>query len=63
MKVFNIKVYGIEQSLIRAGYPYQTEVNEDMDTMIAQHSITPQMLARGKKLGNTDIGSGHSNYL
>lgn len=63
MKVFNIKVYGIEQSLIRAGYPYQTEVNEDMDTMIAQYSITPQMLARGKKLGNTDIGSGHSNYL
>ena len=63
MKIFNCRVYGLEQSLIRAGYPMQTTINEAMDEAIEQHGITEQMINRGIKLGNTPSGSGHSNFL
>jgi len=61
MKIFNVQTYGIAESLIRAGYPMQTVINDRMDIPIASYGLTAPMLSRGIKLGNAD--SGHSNFL
>lgn len=60
LKIFNVKIYGLAQSLIRSGYPMQTIVNERMDL-----DTTPleSLLIRGGKLGKAPQGSGHDNFL
>lgn len=62
-KIFNVRTYGLVESLIRSGYPMQTVINEDMSTAVAQYGITDTMLKRGIKLGNTKGGSGHDCFL
>lgn len=62
-KIFNVRTYGLAESLIRSGYPMQTVINEDMQGFVAQHGITDTMLKRGIKLGNTKGGSGHDCFL
>ena len=63
MKIFNVKTYGLAESLIRAGYPMSTLINEDMQRVVDQYGITDDMLNRGEKLGNVKGGSGHDNFL
>lgn len=72
MKIFNTNVYGLEESLIRSGYPMQTKIEEInfkhisglknnglMEEMIG---ISPE-LKRGQKLGNSPASSGHDCFL
>ena len=65
MKIKNVKVYGLESSIIRSGYPMQVGEPEDL----AEHYIQRQMFPSAKnkdrafKLANTPIGSGHNNFL
>lgn len=63
MKIANIAIYGLAESLIRAGYPMQTLINEDMQSFVEQCGITDTMLKRGIKLGNTKGGTGHDKFL
>ena len=63
MKMFNIKTYGLNESLIRSGYPMSTVINEAMETAVAQYGITEDLVKRGKTLGNAKGGSGHDKYL
>lgn len=63
MKIINIQTYGLAESLIRAGYPMSTLINEDMHSAVKQYGITDTMLKRGIKLGNANGGSGHDNFL
>ena len=59
MKVFNIGVYDLEESLIASGYPMATEIHY----MSEDVSYSDNDLKRMIKLGNTQIGSGHDQAL
>ena len=59
MKILNTKVYGIKESLVAMGYPMRTDIDV-MDKMIL---VDTKAFARGNKLGNTPIGSGHDTGL
>lgn len=52
MRVFNVAVYGLEDSLRRAGFPKTVDVD----------GVAPS-LDRGILLGSTGMGEGHDNFL
>lgn len=56
MQILNTEVYGLKQSLIRAGYPMSVE-----PVGVLQESTND--MTRGTKLGNTRAGSGHDCFL
>ena len=62
MKIKNVRVYGLKESIIRSGYPMQVGEPEDLD-MPDLLSICDRNNRRAKKLANTPAGSGHNNYL
>lgn len=57
MKIENVRVYGLEESIVASGYPMQTWVSQQMQKPNEKDAN------RAKRLGNTPIGSGHNNYL
>lgn len=57
MKVSNVKIYGLEESIVASGYPMLTEIKEN--TL----NITEQDFKRATNLGNTKIGEGHDQFL
>lgn len=65
MKIKNVKVAFLEESIIRSGYPMQVGEPEDL----AEHYMQRQMFPsaknkdRANKLANTPNGSGHNNFL
>lgn len=60
MKFKNVKIYGLEESIIRSGYPHQT--GEPFD--IEENQISSENAQfRAKKLAKTPVGSGHNNFL
>ena len=60
MLVFNIEVLGMKSALIRAGYPMQTIVNEEITL-----DSTPKekLIERGKRLAHSPIGHGDDKFL
>jgi len=54
-RITNVKVYGIEDSLIASGYPMMTDVTEVQ--------TVEQMKKRARVLGNAVTGSGHDSFL
>lgn len=74
MKFKNVKVYGLNESIIRSGYPHQLNEPADLDSLIylsgydTNHNEIYYILdetanIRSKKLAATQIGSGHDNFL
>lgn len=66
MKIKNVNVYGLNESIIRSGYPMQTGEPEDLYIGAEQSfnvELTLQDKNRAIKLANTPIGSGHNNFL
>ena len=74
MKIKNVKVYGLEESIIKSGYPMQVgephDMLEDSDGDLFYYANnTPtyhdnlKNNNRGRKLANTPNGSGHNNFL
>lgn len=64
MEIKNVKVYGLEESIIRSGYPMQ--IGEPKDLIIDYEDFATceqNSLDRSKKLANTPSGSGHNNFL
>ena len=60
MKIFNTKVYGLDESMIRSGYPMLTEIEEikyDRTLWMEPH------MKRAIKLANNKAGKGHDNFL
>jgi hypothetical protein len=60
MRIFNTQVYGIDESMIRSGYPMLSEVGEikyDRTLLMEPH------IKRAKRLAKSPIGSGHNNFL
>lgn len=60
MKIFNTKIYGLDESMIRSGYPMLTEVSDFNDTYFP---IAPEHKERAVKLASCKTGSGHDNFL
>lgn len=71
MKVFNTKVYGLEESIIRSGYPKATEVLDIQDCIETLDKTDPWWThrndntntKRARTLGNAKQGSGHDCFL
>lgn len=72
MKVKNVQVYGLEESILRSSYPMQ--IHEPYDFYDFEHpgySLLEDIngeakeldLKRAKKLADTPSGTGHDNFL
>lgn len=55
LKIDNIMVYGMQESLIASGYPMLVD--------ITQHQTNETLMKRGTKLGQATPGSGHDCFL
>lgn len=62
MQIKNVKVYGLEESIIRSGYPMQVVEPEDLD-MPNLLSVCDGDTSRARRLAKTPVGSGHNNFL
>ena len=62
MKIKNVKVAFLEESIIRSGYPMQTGEPADLD-MPDLLSVCNGDTSRAKKLSKAPVGSGHNNFL
>lgn len=60
MEIINTKVFGIEDSLIRSGYPLKTNIGLFKYEGVDEFN---KMLVRGEKLGSAPNGSGHDKFL
>ena len=60
IKIFNVQVTGIREALIRAGYPMQTVVNEEMEL---DNTPIETLLRRGHSLGNSPHSHGDDKFL
>ena len=74
MQIKNVKVYGLEESIMASGYPMQTGEPIDLEDIFdpAVSKLNNYLYAgtddskdavRAKKLAKTPIGSGHNNFL
>ena len=74
MEIKNVKVYGLEESMIRSGYPMQVGDVEDMNDIFDERRFElseyiygdgeeSKDYNRSKKLAKTPVGSGHNNFL
>jgi len=65
MKIKNVKVAFLNESICRSGYPMQTEEPYDMEfnNGLKSDSLSESSIIRAKKLANTSVGSGHNNFL
>ena len=64
MKIENVSVYGLEQSIIRSGYPMHVGEPEDLSMILQQQwNNSENHKNRAKKLAKTPVGSGHNNFL
>ena len=57
MDIRNVKIYGVEESIVASGYPMRTNLPEDMG------SPSEQRRKKACDLASSAIGSGHDNYL
>lgn len=57
MKVSNVKIYGLNESIVASGYPMRTIVSNDIS------NPTEKDMKRAERLGNVPRGSGHDNFL
>lgn len=57
MKISNVRIYGLDESIEASGYPMQTWVSDKMQ------SPTERDTKRAKRLGNAPAGSGHDCFL
>lgn len=60
LKIFNTKVYGLEESLIASGYPMKSE---EIEVWANEPSIDDSDYKRAAKLGTVPTGTGHDNFL
>ncbi len=60
LKIFNTRVYGLEESLIASGYPMKSEEVEEWE---ASPEVYEADYRRGSKLGAVPTGTGHDNFL
>lgn len=63
IKVDNVRVYGLEESIIASGYPMQTKTVPMADNApVTNLVISDKDMKRAKHLGNAVAGSGHDCF-
>ena len=60
MRIKNVKVAFLEESIIRSGYPMQTGTPKELNEGVNRSSDDWN---RAQKLAKTSNGSGHNNFL
>ena len=63
MKIDNIRIYGLEESLVASGYPMKDNLQVVENYMNYQMQDMEPHFKRGKKLGSVKPGTGHDCYL
>ena len=69
MQIKNVRVYGLEESMIRSGYPMRAGEPEDFHIKLYRPQILEDEydiskdIERSHKLAKTPNGSGHNNFL
>lgn len=64
MKIKNVQIYGLEQSIMRSGYPMQVGEPKDLvDNFGETETPVYSDYNRAKRLSKVPIGSGHDNFL
>ena len=65
MKIKNVKVAFLEESIIRSGYPMKVGEPEELVEHYIQRQLFPSAKNKDRafKLANTPNGSGHNNFL
>ena len=69
MEIKNVRVYGLEESMIRSGYPMRAGEPEDFHIKLYRTQILEDEydiskdIERSNKLAKTPNGSGHNNFL
>jgi hypothetical protein len=65
MNIKNVKVYGLNESIIRSGYPMQVGDPNDLIDSSVEIRIAPSSDAinRSRKLAKAPSGSGHDNFM
>lgn len=59
LKIKNVRVYGLEESIIASGYPMIAAEIDDMDELVVEDND----IKRSIKLGTVPTGTGHDNFL
>lgn len=76
-RIYNVRVYGLEESLKASGYPMKEDKPEEfsnviymdpdennpIETCFAEEEEREKAIERAIKLGTAPTGSGHDNYL
>ena len=62
IKTKNVKVYGLQESLVRSGLPMRTGEPEDFTRDYLSKEYT-KAVKRGRMLGKVKTGTGHDNFL
>ena len=65
IKIKNLNVYGLNESIIRSGYPMQVgePLNLNFNNGENSHILGDVAIKRANKLSATTTGSGHNNFL
>lgn len=58
LRIKNTRVYGLEESIVRSGYPMTVEEPSDLVDHPSEKDTK-----RASSLGHSGIGEGHDNYL
>ena len=65
--ISNVRVYGIEESIIASGYPMLAKPYSESEFNAACEEVAnnndSSHIKRSVKLANTNIGEGHDNFL
>lgn len=65
-EITNVRVYGLEESMVASSYPMKDEIDGDFDNLVNsvyEPSEKGSRYDRAKKLAQTPIGSGHGQWL
>ena len=63
IQIFNVRVYGMDEALIGAGYPMKTEIFDWDDLPDVDDEERNKLIRRGIKLGNTPHAHGDDKFL
>ena len=64
MEIKNVRVFGLNESMIKSGYPMQVGEPGDLYLQdMLENDLLKKSIPRAIKLANTPSGSGHNNFL
>ena len=64
MNIKNVRIYGLEESMVASSYPMRDkDVTEEEFKKLVLSTESDGRFEKAKKLAQTEIGTGHSNWL